>query len=126
MSNIHDHCWARMQVLEEQLSASQAREAALATALRRCVDALATAMESDRLAGAGDSRGRPIYGLCRQAVECARAALAADRAEPTAQPKLYRCTICGQVGTVGRCCGLETRAPVDEPTAQPTKQEVKP
>lgn len=22
---------------------------------------------------------------------------------------LYRCTVCGRVGTVGRCCGLETR-----------------
>lgn len=22
---------------------------------------------------------------------------------------LWRCTVCGQLGTVGRCCGLETR-----------------
>lgn len=25
---------------------------------------------------------------------------------------LYRCTVCGRVGTVGRCCGLETREKV--------------
>ena len=27
---------------------------------------------------------------------------------------LFRCTVCGQIGTVGRCCGLETREPMNE------------
>lgn len=27
----------------------------------------------------------------------------------------WECTICGRVGTVGRCCGLETRRPLNEP-----------
>lgn len=27
---------------------------------------------------------------------------------------LYKCTACGRVGTVGRCCGLETRTPLNE------------
>ena len=26
---------------------------------------------------------------------------------------LWRCTVCGRVGTVGRCCGEETREPVN-------------
>ena len=26
----------------------------------------------------------------------------------------FRCTVCGQVGSVGRCCGLETREPINE------------
>ena len=25
------------------------------------------------------------------------------------EPDLWRCTVCGRVGTVGRCCGEETR-----------------
>jgi hypothetical protein len=25
----------------------------------------------------------------------------------------FRCTVCGQIGTVGRCCGLETREPLN-------------
>ena len=25
---------------------------------------------------------------------------------------LWRCTVCGRVGTVGRCCGEETREPL--------------
>ena len=25
---------------------------------------------------------------------------------------LWRCTVCGRTGTVGRCCGEETREPV--------------
>lgn len=28
-------------------------------------------------------------------------------------PDLWRCTVCGRVGTVGRCCGEETREPVN-------------
>ena len=30
------------------------------------------------------------------------------------EPDLWRCTVCGRVGTVGRCCGEETREPVNE------------
>lgn len=26
----------------------------------------------------------------------------------------FRCTVCGQVGTVGRCCGLDTREPLND------------
>ena len=26
----------------------------------------------------------------------------------------YRCTICGREGTVGRCCGEETREPLND------------
>lgn len=26
--------------------------------------------------------------------------------------QLWRCTVCGQIGTVGRCCGRDTREPV--------------
>ena len=28
---------------------------------------------------------------------------------------LWRCTVCGRIGTVGRCCGEETREPVRAP-----------
>ena len=34
----------------------------------------------------------------------------------------YRCTICGRKGTVGRCCGDETREPLNELA---TKEQVK-
>jgi hypothetical protein len=27
---------------------------------------------------------------------------------------LWRCTVCGQVGTVGRCCGNDTREPLND------------
>lgn len=27
---------------------------------------------------------------------------------------LYKCTVCGRVGSVGRCCGDETRIPLNE------------
>jgi hypothetical protein len=26
----------------------------------------------------------------------------------------FRCTVCGQIGTVGRCCGLDTREPLND------------
>ena len=29
------------------------------------------------------------------------------------EPDLWRCTVCGRVGTVGRCCGEETREPAN-------------
>jgi hypothetical protein len=28
---------------------------------------------------------------------------------------MWECTICGRVGEVGRCCGDETREPIEEP-----------
>ena len=28
------------------------------------------------------------------------------------ETNLWRCTVCGRIGTVGRCCGEETREPV--------------
>ena len=28
---------------------------------------------------------------------------------------LWRCTVCGRTGTLGRCCGEETREPVRAP-----------
>jgi len=28
---------------------------------------------------------------------------------------LWRCTVCGRIGSVGRCCGEETREPVQAP-----------
>lgn len=31
---------------------------------------------------------------------------------------LWRCTVCGRTGTVGRCCGEETREPVRAPNAE--------
>ncbi len=31
---------------------------------------------------------------------------------------LWRCTVCGRLGTVGRCCGEETREPVRAPNAR--------
>ena len=27
---------------------------------------------------------------------------------------LFECTVCGRVGTVGRCCGLDTRKPLND------------
>lgn len=30
------------------------------------------------------------------------------------QESKWKCTKCGRVGTVGRCCGLETRIPINE------------
>jgi len=27
---------------------------------------------------------------------------------------LYRCTVCGEIGVVGRCCGSETRIPLND------------
>jgi hypothetical protein len=28
--------------------------------------------------------------------------------------ELWRCTVCDQIGTVGRCCGNDTREPLNE------------
>ena len=33
---------------------------------------------------------------------------------------LWRCTVCGRIGTVGRCCGEDTRNPVRAPNAEIT------
>lgn len=27
---------------------------------------------------------------------------------------LWQCTVCGRVGTVGRCCGRDTRTPLND------------
>lgn len=27
---------------------------------------------------------------------------------------LFRCTVCGRIGTVGRCCGLDSREPMND------------
>jgi len=29
------------------------------------------------------------------------------------EPPSWRCTVCGRVGTVGRCCGVDTREPLN-------------
>jgi|GEM_PF-4919603 len=34
------------------------------------------------------------------------------------EPNLWRCTVCGRIGTVGRCCGEETREPVRAPNVR--------
>lgn len=44
--------------------------------------------------------------LLRQALE------ALEQIAKVKEPDLWRCTVCGRVGTVGRCCGEETREPV--------------
>ena len=31
---------------------------------------------------------------------------------------LWRCTVCGRIGSVGRCCGTDTREPVRAPNAK--------
>ena len=40
----------------------------------------------------------------------------------TQDEPLFRCTICGREGSVGRCCGDETRIPLNE-AASKTQQE---
>ena len=37
---------------------------------------------------------------------------------------LYRCTVCGREGTVGRCCGEETREPLND-TAKEEQRNLK-
>lgn len=54
---------------------------------------------------------RPANGpFASMAYEMADAMLRARRAEET---DLWRCTACGRIGTVGRCCGEETRERVE-------------
>ena len=36
-----------------------------------------------------------------------------ERMNNTKQISQFRCTVCGQIGTVGRCCGLDTREPLN-------------
>ncbi len=36
----------------------------------------------------------------------------------SSETDLWRCTICGRIGTVGRCCGEDTREPVLESNAK--------
>ena len=35
----------------------------------------------------------------------------------SSETDLWRCTTCGRIGTVGRCCGEDTREPVRAPNA---------
>ena len=32
----------------------------------------------------------------------------------TKQDAQFLCTVCGQIGVVGRCCGLDTREPLND------------
>ena len=34
--------------------------------------------------------------------------------EEPADDTQFRCTVCGRIGSVGRCCGLETREPLND------------
>jgi len=46
---------------------------------------------------------------------CKNAALPPVRSEPLlADDSQFLCTVCGQVGSVGRCCGLDTREPLND------------
>jgi predicted nucleic acid-binding Zn-ribbon protein len=42
-----------------------------------------------------------------------RAAQQSASVDEVKETDLWRCTVCGRVGTVGRCCGEETREPVN-------------
>jgi hypothetical protein len=54
---------------------------------------------------------RPANGpFASMAYEMADAMLKAREAKET---DLWRCTVCGRIGTVGRCCGEETRERVE-------------
>lgn len=58
---------------------------------------------------------RRTTAMWRAMLEAApRRPAGADEAEET---DLWRCTVCGLVGTVGRCCGEETREPFAPPSA---------
>lgn len=41
------------------------------------------------------------------------------------EPK-FRCTVCGRTGTVGRCCGKETREPLNDVARQETTERTCP
>ena len=68
--------------------------------LRQALEALEEA--SDAL-----HKGHPVRVHTQRAVAALR-----ERLRETKEPDLWRCTVCGRVGTVGRCCGDETREPV--------------
>lgn len=65
-------------------------------------------IEGGRARGSG---GMNIAQMIRDG-EPAVAAAVAVLVDPAIQPDLWRCTVCGRTGTVGRCCGEETREPV--------------
>ena len=44
--------------------------------------------------------------------------------EVLADDTQWRCTACGRIGTVGRCCGLDTRIPLNE-LARQEEQRIK-
>ena len=37
----------------------------------------------------------------------------------------WKCTVCGRVGRVGRCCGTDTRIPLNELARQEYASEIK-
>lgn len=63
--------------------------------------------------------GTAAEGVIEKANAFARAVIARHAPQQSAavdevkEPDLWRCTVCGRVGTVGRCCGEETREPVN-------------
>jgi hypothetical protein len=40
--------------------------------------------------------------------------VAIESTQLLADDSQFRCTVCGQIGTVGRCCGLDTREPLND------------
>ncbi len=63
------------------------------------------AIKRDRLERDGDLRADGIKRWVSNDQPC-------DVAKET---NLWRCTVCGRIGTVARCCGEETREPVRAP-----------
>lgn len=71
---------------------------------------------------AAELRRDGVYGCCAGTYEHAAAHIDAILRESEAQGEvkdtdLWRCTVCGRVGTVGRCCGEETRERVTKGAA---------
>lgn len=58
----------------------------------------------------GDLGGGAIALTCADCSNLNRAHSTASEPEDTQ----YQCTICGRIGSVGRCCGLETRMPLND------------
>ena len=91
----------------------------------------AEVMEQARLLGMSaerelDLRGRMgvLVGLLREARKYIPSNDLLDRIDDALgqatddledEPNFWRCTVCGRVGAVGRCCGEETREPVRRP-----------
>jgi len=60
---------------------------------------------------ADKARAKPILEQIKRLDEILASAESAAPA-PNPDSVMYRCTVCGRVGTVGRCCGEDTREPV--------------